>query len=129
MPSSRQKKGTLSEEQAERLLIKHGYQIVERNWRVMHLEVDRIAWDGATLVFVEVRSRRNIKNGAPEETISKQKQRLLQKAAAIYLQRLPMEHSPQMRFDVVCVVNGRCELIRDAFDVDEFSRQSRIWVI
>ena len=129
MPSKTQRKGARSEELAETLLRKLGYQIIGRNWRGKHLEIDRIAWDGETLVFVEVRSRRTTKNGTPQESISFRKRRLLQKAAALYLQGLAMEPSPAIRFDVVCLVNDQCELIKDAFDVEEFSRQSSIWVI
>ncbi|MEE2903971.1 MAG: YraN family protein [Myxococcota bacterium] len=129
MPSKTQRKGARSEELAENLLRKLGYQIIGRNWRSKHLEIDRIAWDGATLVFVEVRSRSTTKNGTPQESISLRKRRLLQKAAALYLQGLAVEPPPAMRFDVVCLVNGECELIKDAFDVHEFSRQSAIWVI
>ena len=95
----------------------------------MHLEIDRIAWDGATLVFIEVRSRRSIKNGTPQETIGLSKRKHLHKAAALYLQQLPFDSPPPIRFDVVCVVGSECELIRDAFDVSELSTQSTIWVI
>ena len=129
MPSKTQRKGARSEELAETLLSKLGYQIIERNWRCKHLEIDRIAWDGETLVFVEVRSRKTTKNGTPQESISLRKKRLLQKAAALYLQGLAMEPLSAIRFDVVCLVNGESELIKDAFDVHEFSRQSSIWVI
>jgi len=129
MPSKTQRKGARSEELAETLLRKLGYQIIGRNWRCGHVEIDRIAWDGETLVFVEVRSRRTSKNGTPQESIGRRKRRLLEKAAALYLQGVAIEPSPAIRFDVVCLVDGECELIKDAFDVFELPRQSSIWVI
>lgn len=78
-------------------------------------EIDLIAKDGRTLVFVEVKYRKNVRNGYPEEAVDTRKQKKIRETAAyyVYKNRIP-EYTP-MRFDVVAVLDGEFKLIKDAF--------------
>jgi putative endonuclease len=101
-----------------RRLRREGYRIVARNFRAAGAEIDAIAMDGDTLVFVEVKTRLGITAGAPEESVHGLKQNHIRRAAAIYARTHAMEERP-MRFDVVAVSRPdgrwRMEIIKDAF--------------
>jgi putative endonuclease len=90
-------------ERAERLaaefLMARGLAIVARNFRTRRGEIDLIARDGETLVFVEVRLRRNANYGGAAASITQAKGRRLIAAANVYLARLG--HEPPCRFDAV----------------------------
>ena len=80
-------------------------------------EVDIIAWDGDTLVFVEVKSRKN--TDPPEDSVGPQKQRRIIRAAQAYLSRYRLQDKPY-RFDVLAVTSvprskPEFRLLRDAF--------------
>ncbi len=95
----------------------HGLTIVERNVRSRHGEIDLVARDGATLVFVEVRLRRPGRHGAAADTITAAKRARLVAAAREYLARMP--RTPACRFDVVLLDGldpSRIEWLRDAID-------------
>jgi len=82
-----------------------GYHILEHNFRCRGGEVDLIALDGATLVFVEVKMRRSLARGAPIEAVTPIKQNRVRKAAQVYL-AYSGEVFTRIRFDVVCVVKS-----------------------
>lgn len=110
--------GQTGEVLALELLQEKGYQILETNWRYRRLEVDIIAMDGDTLVFVEVKTRTFDYHGRPEEFVDDQKMRFLQKAGQAYMQQI--NHDWAIRFDVVAVqmksVNGlEIKHLEDAF--------------
>ena len=65
--------GDKGETIAVNFLLKKGFNIIERNWRYKHLEIDIIASVKDKLHFVEVKTRTNKKYGLPEESISKAK--------------------------------------------------------
>ncbi len=95
-----------------------GFEIVGRNVRTRYGELDIVAREGKTLVFVEVRSRRDDRLGSPEESVDARKQAKLVALAEAYLAELP-EPPAACRIDVVVVevragVVRRLELIRDA---------------
>jgi len=96
------KLGDQGEEIAVKLLADKGYVIIAANWRAKHKEIDIIAADGDTLVFVEVKSRTEDYWGNPEEFITKKKQRLLISAAESYISETG--YNGQSRFDVVSVL-------------------------
>jgi putative endonuclease len=85
MSTSRKETGRYGEALAERYLIKAGYEIVARNWRCAAGELDLIAWQGETLVFVEVRTRRGAQLGSPEESVTPAKQAKLIELAYTFL--------------------------------------------
>jgi len=111
--------GPAGEKAAARFLRKAGYRILARNWSCPAGEIDLIARDGDTLVFVEVKTRRSNDAADPEINVTSIKRRQLARAARSYLsmQRVP---DPPSRFDVVAVVlpeSGRAmiEHFVDAF--------------
>ncbi len=102
MKGARKRLGNAGEEIAARELVRRGYVVRERNWRCPEGELDLVAEQGETLVFVEVRTRRGDRFGTPEESITLAKRAHLIAAAQAYLQA----HSGQdrdWRIDVVAV--------------------------
>jgi len=119
MPDERQLLGAEGERAAERFLRRHGYTIVARNYRCRSGEVDLIALDRATVVFIEVKTRTQAGFGSPFEAVHSRKQRQIQRAALHYLGENHL-HDRDARFDVVGVwwEDGRvrCELLKIAFE-------------
>jgi putative endonuclease len=107
--------GLAGENAAERLLARHGLEIVARNYRTRLGEIDLIAREGATLVFVEVRSRASDRFGGAIESITAAKRRRIVAAARHFLSTLTRE--PPCRFDVVTLEAGEPAWLRGAFDV------------
>ena len=109
--------GKLGEELAVDYLTGKGYEILERNWRNVHKEIDIIAKDGKFLVIVEVKARQTDEYGNPDIAVTKKKQRMLIAAANAYIfkNRLDVE----TRFDIISIVfkDGEpvIEHIEDAF--------------
>jgi putative endonuclease len=110
--------GRRGERIAERHLRRLGYRILERNFRGAGAEIDLVAMDGETLVFVEVKTRRTAYYGTPQEAVNWYKQRHLRRAGQVYARSRRAEGRP-MRFDVVAILEygGRrhLELLKDAF--------------
>ncbi len=110
-----QQRGNAAEEQARHHLERQGLRLITRNFRAAGGEVDLVMRDGAHLVFVEVRYRRNAHYGSGAESVNTRKQSKLVNAALYYLQRHP-EHARQpTRFDVVSLSEAGIEWIRNAF--------------
>jgi putative endonuclease len=111
--------GGRGENVAAGYLRNHGFKIIVRNFRCELGEIDIIARDGKTLVFVEVKTR-TYDDPQPEDQVNLEKQHQLTKVARLYLTRYGFPQPPA-RFDVVAVVwpNGRDPQIRhtpDAFE-------------
>ncbi len=85
-------------------LEKKGYNILERNWRYGHKEVDLIMSYDGWLIFGEVKTRRGFGFGFPEEAVTMGKQDFLRKAAEAYFERYPGYE--KVRFDVLSIVLG-----------------------
>jgi len=111
---SRAVAGAHAEALAAEFLERHGLAIVERNWRRRCGELDLVARDGDTLVFVEVRLRRRGDFGGAAGSITAAKRVRFVHAASLYLARLP--HTPACRFDAVlldALDPARIEWLRD----------------
>ena len=110
--------GIEGEEAAVRFLKKKGYRIISRNYKSPAGEMDIIAEDGDTLVFVEVKTRTDDSFGHPFEAVTHRKQEKLRKVALSYLKHSRRE-APS-RFDVLSIeMNGAkhtIEHIKDAFE-------------
>jgi len=111
--------GRKGEEFAAQYLMKSGYRIVERNFRVRSGEIDIIANDGEYLVFVEVKTRSSIRFGTPADAVTSHKQQQIIKTALVYMSQHNLHDFP-VRFDVMAVMMEkgkapRAELIRNAF--------------
>lgn len=105
-------------------LAKHGYRVLYRNFRAPGGgEVDVVAREGQTLVFIEVKTRRSLEFGRPSEAVNLKKQRLVARGALAWLRMLD---DPEIcsRFDVVEVLvsenaNPEINVIKDAFPPPE----------
>lgn len=110
--------GERGENVAAKFLRNQGYKILERNYRTNIGEIDIIARDGRTLVFVEVKTRL-YDDPTPEEQVNAAKQHQNTKAAKLYLGRFGVNQPA--RFDVVAVVwpSGQPPIIRHTTDAFE----------
>lgn len=108
-------RGAQAEDLAAAFLQRAGLKVVERNYRCRFGEIDLIARDGSTLVFVEVRMRSSERFGGAAASITPAKQRKLLRAARHFL--AGMTRTPQCRFDAL-LVNGQdlsIEWLKNAF--------------
>lgn len=97
--------GDKGETIAANFLIKRGFNIIERNWRYKHLEIDIIASLKQKLHFVEVKTRTNLKFGMPEESVGQAKMNRLKIAAEAYLHLHP--EWELIQFDVIAIMLGK----------------------
>lgn len=100
----RRQVGQQGERRAERFLRSLGYAIVERNYRTPRGEIDLVAKDRDTLVFVEVRTRRRDGFGGPLASVGRQKQRQISNTALHYLTHSGLRDRAAARFDVIGIV-------------------------
>ena len=121
MPHERQKYGRSGEEMAAEYLASNGYRIIETNHKNRFGEIDLIAMDEDTLVFIEVKSRRSDRFGTAGASISRAKQRKISMVALGYL-KSKGKMDQKARFDVVAINHyafdekgGPVKLIKIAF--------------
>ena len=111
--------GARAEELCAELLRGAGLRVLARNWRCRHGEIDLVAEERGTLVFAEVRLRRDSRYGGAAESVTAAKRARLIAAARLYLRRRPDARSePECRFDVFlldALETGRVQWIRNAF--------------
>lgn len=104
--------GNFGEAVAAGFLIKNGYTIIARQWRCPLGEIDLVAQDGATLVFVEVRTRQSTTHGSPEESLTPAKQARLVALAHSYCEAGQIAADTEWRIDVIAITvstNGQVE--------------------
>jgi putative endonuclease len=127
---ARQARGRRGEALAAARLEQEGYRILDRNPRGGGGEVDLVADDRGTVVFVEVRSRASIRFGGAAASVTREKQARVSRAALAYLAARGWLERPA-RFDVVAVEGEagaeRLEVIRDAFAVVPPEAARRRW--
>ncbi len=117
--------GPRGEEAASQYLQASGLRILDRGVRFPCGELDLIALDGDTLVFVEVKTRRSDHRGTPSEAVDHKKQGRMTRAALQYLKSRHLLRR-RCRFDVVAVLwpSGDCDPqishIRSAFEARDF---------
>jgi putative endonuclease len=99
----RQRRGQQGETLAAAYLQQQGYRVQQQNYRCRYGEVDIIAWDEETLVFVEVKTKSHLRFGAPQSMVDWRKQQKLTRVAMTYIQQRALYNTP-MRFDVVAIV-------------------------
>ena len=110
-------------EEGERLAVEflkeNGYRIIRRNFKTSIGEIDIIASEGETLVFIEVKTRESIEYGLPFEAVTRAKKRKIANVALLYLKKL--KEVPACRFDVVSIFydgsTPQFDLIKDAFEL------------
>jgi len=120
MRNRQQKSGEKGEAIAVRQLKKNGYKIIETNYRIQLGEIDVIAKDKDTIVFVEVKARRSVHFGSPKGAVTTQKQKKISMVALYYL-KATNQITAKARFDVVAVNlnrdKPRVEIIKNAFEL------------
>lgn len=105
--------GKIGEEIATKYLTKKGYRILVKNYKVSFGEIDIIAEHRNCICFVEVKLRKNIKYGYPEEAINYFKKRKIIRVAQFYLNQKGIDNK-LLRFDVISILcpNGLIEEIK-----------------
>lgn len=122
MVDTRKKLGNRGEKIAAKFLRKQGYQIIEKNYRSRLGEIDIVAKEDESIVFVEVKTRCSTDFGLPEEALSYDKRRRLSKLALGYLAHRRIKDT-NCRFDVVSILMdnkkvrkvNHIKLIKNAF--------------
>lgn len=99
---SNKQTGNYGETLACKFLIKQGYEILERNFRIRGGEIDIVAKDKDYLVFVEVKARYSHEYGLPVEAITPWKIKALLRSALFYIQKIKWENGPY-RLDMISV--------------------------
>jgi len=100
----RKELGAAGEELAAEFLASRGYRIIARNYYTRYGELDIVCWQDRTLVFVEVKTRRSVQFGSPEESITPRKKEHLRKAAMAFLNANPPGAFKEMRFDIISIL-------------------------
>ncbi len=120
MLNKKQKFGKKSESLAASYLKKQGYKILELNYRSMLGEIDIIAKDKNTIVFVEVKARSSNLYGNPKYAVTPKKQKKISMVALYYL-KTTNQNKISARFDVISISpfnqNSDIELIKNAFEL------------
>jgi putative endonuclease len=109
--------GTWGEDQALAHLLSKGLVLLDRNFRVVVGEVDLIMDDKGTLVFVEVKTRRSLQYGSPEESITQTKKEKIYKAAIEYIERNQLDPC-DWRMDVVAI---ECSIVNEVTRIDHYA--------
>lgn len=114
--------GRRGEDEAARFLESRGYKVLERNYRCRYGEIDIVARDGKTVVFVEVKTRGSDRFGAPTASVDARKQKKILLTSQFYIESNRLFDS-DLRFDVVGIeMNGgklAFELVKNAFEAAE----------
>ena len=110
---NRARRGRAAEDAAAALLEAHGYRIIGRNVRLPGGEIDIIAREGDTVVFVEVKARAGASHGSALQAVDGRKRATLRAIAGDWLQIAAPR--AQARFDVITFDRGRAQLHRGAF--------------
>jgi len=112
--------GKLGEDLAVKKVKRLGYKKIIRNYRCPFGEVDLIARDGETLVFIEIKTRKSKSTGIAKEAVDERKRRQLSKVALAYMKSHGCFET-RARFDVVAVSfegdGPQIEVVKNAFDL------------
>lgn len=121
MVNQKQLMGGLAEDAACTFLQDQGFTIVERNYRTRAAEIDIVAKEGDTLVFIEVKARNVLSREGPREAVGWAKQKKIILGASFFLREKGLDNI-RVRFDVVALYKEndsfKIELIRNAFQTD-----------
>lgn len=120
MTRERLELGAFGEELARTKIKQLGYRLIVQNYRCPLGEVDLIAKDGDTLVFLEIKTRKGKNVGYAKEAVDERKRRQISKVALAYMKSKRC-CDMKARFDVVAVSLGHSEpeieVIKNAFDL------------
>ncbi|MFA6945389.1 MAG: YraN family protein [Pedobacter sp.] len=110
--------GTHGELLAKKYFEEQGYEILEGNWTFKKAEIDLILYKDSTIIFAEVKTRKNNTFAEPEDFVGQEKQKLIAMAAGEYIHL--MDHRGEVRFDIISILfdkfgNPMIRHIEDAF--------------
>lgn len=111
--------GKSGEKLAGEYLEKIGYEIIEKNFRTKFGEIDIIARDDETFVFVEVKTRKDGLYGAPQYAVNFYKQKHLSLAAFSFIKKNSLRSD--YRFDIIAICGDKIEHIKNAFAPSGFT--------
>lgn len=111
-------KGKTYEQIAKVYLEKNNVKILEMNYQGSLGEIDIIGYDGVTLVFFEVKYRKNINFGMPQDAINKNKRRKIYLTAREFIKKNRLENEA-MRFDAIIFLGEKIEWLKNIFWGDE----------
>jgi len=116
--NTKREEGIRGEDRATKFLQKKAYKIIEKNFRSPFGEIDIIARDGDSLVFIEVKKRNTPFFGSPFQAITDKKKQHIIRSAMYYLknQKAP---DVRMRFDVVGIEGEDVSVIKGAFGIEK----------
>jgi putative endonuclease len=121
-PSDKDSLGFEGEKAAARFLKKQGFKILVPRYRCRYGEIDLVARDRDTLVFIEVKTRSSIDHGDPYEAVTEEKQKHMSRVALDYLRRIQNPEIP-VRFDILEVILSAgkfiCNHYPNAFSLSE----------
>ena len=104
--NSRAKFGRMAEDLALRYLQKHGLTLLQRNYRSRFGEIDLIMQEKNTIIFIEVRSRKNSAFLHPAETVDRTKRNKIRKTSQVYMQQTSAGNRFNWRFDVITLIGS-----------------------
>lgn len=113
--------GFKGEDLAVEYLEEQGITILETNYFTKVGEIDIIARDGDTTVFIEVKYRKDLKMGRPYEAVNYPKQSRIMRTAMLYAQKNNLHNKP-LRFDVIEIVENQVTWIKNAFQMSNNHR-------
>ncbi|MDR1244248.1 MAG: YraN family protein [Endomicrobium sp.] len=108
------------EKEALSYIKKLKYKILTTNFTTKFGEIDIVAKDKDTLVFIEVKYRKSLYAGTPQEAVTFPKQQKIIKSAIVYVKKNNIKS--EIRFDIIAIYNNKIELIQSAFSLkcDQF---------
>lgn len=115
---NKRKIGSIGESAACAALKKAGLHVLTRNYRRSTGEIDVIAQDRNTIVFVEVKQRSTVRYGQPAEAVNRTKMQRIARTALLYLAENGLDDAP-MRFDIMEVLPDEIRHIPNAFDATD----------
>ncbi len=105
--------GKKAEQMAEAYVLAKNYTILYNNWRFGHSEIDLIALDNSTIVFIEVKFRNKSNFGYPETFVNKNKILKMKQAAEAYI--IEYDWKGELRYDIIAIENDTITHFEDAF--------------
>jgi putative endonuclease len=111
-------KGFQKEKQASEILKEQGYEILEKNFHALTGEIDIIAKHKGSIVFVEVKYRKDLYAGTAQEAVTASKKKKIIKTAIVYIKQKHLQDQ-NIRFDVFAISPDGFEIIESAFTVQQ----------
>lgn len=113
--ANKQALGRWGEDRVVRWYRRHGFQLLDRNWRCSRGELDVIVQRGSVVVVCEVKTRSSLAFGSPAEAVGWEKQRRIRRLTAQWLSEHERSGSVEIRFDVAEVLGRHLRVIESAF--------------